>query len=91
MRLGMGRSIEYDAVTCKEHKEHPSAPPTAVADARPLDSLMYSERSETPPATSVVAHESRLLRRAGVLVPVGDAISQRSVETGSERRRRGFR
>jgi hypothetical protein len=91
MRVGMGRSIEYDAVTCKEHKEHPSALPTAVADARPLAGLMYSERSATPPATRVVAHGRRLLRRASVLVPVGDALSQRSVKTGNERRRRGFR
>jgi hypothetical protein len=75
MRVGMGRSIEYDVVTCKEHKDHPSAPPTAVAGARPLAGLMYSERSATPPATSNVAHDRRLLRRAGVLVPVGDVVN----------------
>jgi hypothetical protein len=69
-----GRSIEYDAVTCKEHEEHPSAPPTAVADARPLAGLMYSERGATPPTTRVVAHEHR------VLVPVNNALDQRSVK-----------
>jgi hypothetical protein len=35
---------------------------------------MYSERGATPPTTRVVAHERR------VLVPVSDALDQRSVK-----------